>query len=94
MASEIFNCELNTVLEKFFEAPKPETLEKSDSATQQSASGEADDKTDIENDGEAVRLVEKLDPDKDLEDILDQEDLQREDNEDSSQSEQKTESAD
>ena len=28
LASEIFNCELNTVLEKFFEAPKEAEQEK------------------------------------------------------------------
>ena len=28
LSSEIFNCELNTVLEKFFEAPEPPQPEK------------------------------------------------------------------
>lgn len=68
LASEIFNCELNTVLEKFFEAPKPVETEKStdDKTTE-------DGLTEKTDDGEQVKMVESLDPDKDLEEFLDEE---------------------
>ena len=63
LASEIFNCELNTVLEKFFEAPKEPEQDKTDDAAN---TGSEITKTDDDLDGDSVKLVESLDPDKDL----------------------------
>jgi len=78
LASEIFNCELNTVLEKFFEAPiKPET-DKADETTTSASIDKTDDDTE-----DSVKMVESLDPDKDIADFL--EDVKKDDAEDEPQ---------
>ena len=78
LASEIFNCELNTVLEKFFEAPiKPET-DKADETTTSASIDKTDDDTE-----DSVKMVESLDPDKDIADFLD--DVKKDDAEDEPQ---------
>ena len=71
LASEIFNCELNTVLEKFFEAPKPSETEKS--TDEKTAGDDTADKTTNDGDGDSAKMVDSLDPDKDLSDFLDAE---------------------
>ena len=48
MSAEIFNCELNTVLEKFFEAPEPPQPAKNDEAGDKS--DEEDEKDEEEKD--------------------------------------------
>ena len=71
LASEIFNCELNTVLEKFFEAPKPSETEKS--TDDKTPGDESADKTTTDGDGDSAKMIDSLDPDKDLSDFLDSE---------------------
>jgi len=48
LSAEIFNCELNTVLEKFFEAPEPPQPAKNDEAGEKS--DEEDEKDEEEKD--------------------------------------------
>ena len=49
MSAEIFNCELNTVLEKFFEAPEPPQPAKNDEAGEKSDEEDEKDEEDKEN---------------------------------------------
>jgi len=47
LSAEIFNCELNTVLEKFFEAPEPPTPDKNDESKDDDQEEEKDNKENL-----------------------------------------------
>ena len=63
---------MNTILEKFFEAPAPPVKEEKSESQNSDAKGNDDlDKNDLDGEGDSVKLVEQLDPEKDLNDYLD-----------------------
>ena len=59
MSSEIFNCELNTVLEKFFEAPEPPQPEKEGAEKSGEEEGEEEEEKD---DKENMKKIASREP--------------------------------
>ena len=59
MSSEIFNCELNTVLEKFFEAPEPPQPEKEGAEKSGTEEGEEEEEKD---DKENMKKIASREP--------------------------------
>ena len=60
LSSEIFNCELNTVLEKFFEAPEPPQPEKEGAEKSGEEEGEEEEEKDDKENSKKIASREPL----------------------------------